>query len=136
MRWSSPESRRNALGDTIVPQLPALLQKVQLQRPVPLERSRVASKRTAPQWQPPVKVRGVGVDSLMVCSVGKGGRRARRVDEQQGRSPCGQIRSAIRGPVLQTSARLLKLLSLLQARRFWSGEELAEALGVTERSVR
>ncbi len=38
--------------------------------------------------------------------------------------------------MLQTSARLLKLLSLLQARRFWTGEELAEALGVTERSVR
>src|ERR1700761_4318646 len=38
--------------------------------------------------------------------------------------------------MLETSARLLRLLSLLQSRRFWSGAELAEALEVTERSVR
>ncbi len=38
--------------------------------------------------------------------------------------------------MLQTSARLLRLLSLLQARRFWSGAELAERLEVTERTVR
>jgi predicted DNA-binding transcriptional regulator YafY len=38
--------------------------------------------------------------------------------------------------VVQTSARLLKLLSLLQSRRFWAGGELAGELGVTERSVR
>lgn len=38
--------------------------------------------------------------------------------------------------MLQTSARLLKVLSLLQSRRFWKGAELAEALDVTERSVR
>lgn len=36
----------------------------------------------------------------------------------------------------ETSARLLRLLSLLQARRFWSGAELAEALEVTPRTVR
>ncbi|MGH3713378.1 MAG: helix-turn-helix transcriptional regulator [Micromonosporaceae bacterium] len=35
-----------------------------------------------------------------------------------------------------TSARLLKLLSLLQARREWTGPELAERLGVTTRTVR
>jgi predicted DNA-binding transcriptional regulator YafY len=39
-------------------------------------------------------------------------------------------------PMLQTSARLLRLLSLLQARRFWSGAELAERLEVTERTLR
>src|SRR5688500_15039056 len=39
-------------------------------------------------------------------------------------------------PMLETSARLLRLLSLLQSRRFWRGGELAAALGVTERSVR
>ncbi len=35
-----------------------------------------------------------------------------------------------------TSARLLKLLSLLQTRRDWSGAELADRLGVTPRTVR
>ncbi len=35
-----------------------------------------------------------------------------------------------------TSARLLRLLSLLQARRDWSGAELAERLGVTTRTIR
>jgi len=36
----------------------------------------------------------------------------------------------------ETSARLLKLLSLLQARRDWSGTELAVRLEVSERTVR
>lgn len=35
-----------------------------------------------------------------------------------------------------TSARLLRLLTLLQSRGFWSGAELAERLEVTERTVR
>ncbi|SEU35966.1 helix-turn-helix transcriptional regulator [Nonomuraea wenchangensis] len=38
--------------------------------------------------------------------------------------------------MLETSARLLKLLSLLQTHREWSGLELAERLGVTARTVR
>ncbi|APU16880.1 MULTISPECIES: helix-turn-helix transcriptional regulator [Actinoalloteichus] len=38
--------------------------------------------------------------------------------------------------MLETSARLLKLLSLLQARRDFSGAELAERLGVSRRTVR
>jgi predicted DNA-binding transcriptional regulator YafY len=37
---------------------------------------------------------------------------------------------------MQTSARLLRLLSLLQARADWSGQELADRLGVTTRTVR
>ena len=37
---------------------------------------------------------------------------------------------------MSTSARILRLLSLLQARRDWSGPELAERLGVTTRTVR
>jgi predicted DNA-binding transcriptional regulator YafY len=37
---------------------------------------------------------------------------------------------------MTTSARLLRLLSLLQARRDWSGPELADRLGVTTRTVR
>jgi len=38
--------------------------------------------------------------------------------------------------MLETSARLLRLLSLLQARREWAGPELAERLGVGVRTVR
>ncbi|WP_128375576.1 WYL domain-containing protein [Streptomyces cavernae] len=38
--------------------------------------------------------------------------------------------------MLETSARLLRLLSLLQAHRDWSGAELADRLGVTPRTVR
>ncbi len=38
--------------------------------------------------------------------------------------------------MLETSARLLRLLSMLQARRFWSGAELAERLEITDRTLR
>src|SRR6478609_5861623 len=38
--------------------------------------------------------------------------------------------------VLETSARLLRLLSLLQARRDWTSAELAARLGVTTRTIR
>lgn len=38
--------------------------------------------------------------------------------------------------MVQTSARLLRLLSLLQVRRFWSGADLAERLEVTRRTLR
>ncbi|GAB2999950.1 helix-turn-helix transcriptional regulator [Saccharothrix stipae] len=38
--------------------------------------------------------------------------------------------------MVDTSARLLRLLSLLQTRRDWSGAELAERLDVTTRTVR
>nr|MDT0656776.1 WYL domain-containing protein [Micromonospora sp. DSM 115978] len=38
--------------------------------------------------------------------------------------------------MLESSARLLKLLSLLQTRRDWPGVELADRLGVTARTVR
>lgn len=38
--------------------------------------------------------------------------------------------------MLETSARLLRLLSLLQAHREWSGTDLAERLGVSPRTVR
>ena len=38
--------------------------------------------------------------------------------------------------VLETSARLLRLLSLLQAHRGWTGPALAELLGVSTRTVR
>lgn len=38
--------------------------------------------------------------------------------------------------MLEPSARLLRLLSLLQGRRFWTGAELAERLEVTQRTVR
>src|SRR3954470_1656854 len=38
--------------------------------------------------------------------------------------------------MLNTSARLLRLLSLFQAQRYWSGSELAERLEVTGRTLR
>ena len=38
--------------------------------------------------------------------------------------------------MLETSARLLRLLSLLQARRDWTSAELATLLGVTTRTIR
>lgn len=38
--------------------------------------------------------------------------------------------------MLETSARLLRLLSLLQVRREWTGTDLAQELGVTPRTVR
>jgi predicted DNA-binding transcriptional regulator YafY len=38
--------------------------------------------------------------------------------------------------MLPTAARLLRLLSLLQARRFWSGAELIDRLEVTDRTLR
>jgi predicted DNA-binding transcriptional regulator YafY len=40
------------------------------------------------------------------------------------------------GAMLDTSVRLLRLLSLLQSRREWSGADLAERLEVTTRTVR
>jgi predicted DNA-binding transcriptional regulator YafY len=54
-------------------------------------------------------------------------------------SYCGQYRSAISGileTMLDTSARLLRLLSLLQTRKDWSGTDLATRLGITTRTVR
>ena len=38
--------------------------------------------------------------------------------------------------MLETSARLLRLLGLFQARRDWTGPELADRLGVTTRTIR
>src|SRR5579862_9953093 len=38
--------------------------------------------------------------------------------------------------MLETSARLLRLLSLLQTPRDWTGTELAGRLGVSQRTVR
>src|ERR1700678_4140646 len=38
--------------------------------------------------------------------------------------------------MLETSARLLRLLSLFQGRRYWSGSDLAARLEVTSRTLR
>jgi predicted DNA-binding transcriptional regulator YafY len=38
--------------------------------------------------------------------------------------------------MLETSARLLELLSLFQARRYWSGSDLCRRLGITPRTLR
>src|SRR5438270_2276981 len=41
-----------------------------------------------------------------------------------------------RAHVANTSSRTLRLLSLLQTHRFWPGDELAERLGVSGRTLR
>jgi predicted DNA-binding transcriptional regulator YafY len=47
------------------------------------------------------------------------------------------VRMVCKSPgVVQTSARLLRLLSLLQTRRSWTGPELADRLAVSVRTVR
>src|SRR2546427_5810881 len=38
--------------------------------------------------------------------------------------------------MLKTSARLLRLLSVLQSRRHWSGSDLSERVGVDPRTIR
>src|SRR5260221_2596869 len=40
------------------------------------------------------------------------------------------------GCMLETSARLLRLLSLFQGRKYWSGTDLADRLEVTARTLR
>src|SRR5262245_40156366 len=55
------------------------------------------------------------------------------------RADRGQLQSSIRGKLagmLQTSARLLRLLTMLQTRRSWAGPDLAERLEVTARTLR
>src|SRR3954451_7929367 len=42
----------------------------------------------------------------------------------------------MRGAMIETSSRLLELLSLLQARRDWPGRELADRLEVSPRTIR
>jgi len=52
---------------------------------------------------------------------------------------CGQILSSIAGIIasmLSASARLIRLLSLFQAQRAWTGAELARRLEITERTLR
>src|SRR6185312_8288066 len=66
-----------------------------------------------------------------------GGFAVRHVSEA--RSYWCQVPAPIAGIVgfmLETSARLLRLLSLLQSRRDWTGGELADRLQVTTRTVR
>jgi predicted DNA-binding transcriptional regulator YafY len=50
---------------------------------------------------------------------------------------CGQdVSAVILGHVLKTSARALRMLSLLQVRREWSGDELGTRLDVDVRTIR
>ena len=54
-------------------------------------------------------------------------------------SDLGQYQSSICGTIqamLQTSARLLRLLSLFQAQRYWSGADSQQRLDVTGRTLR
>src|SRR5215469_15239771 len=62
-----------------------------------------------------------------------------QIDGIQGINDCGQYRSSINAifsAMLQTSARLLRLLSLFQAQRYWSGADLSARLHVTARTLR
>src|SRR4051812_40607638 len=58
------------------------------------------------------------------------------------RGPAGRLRTGTGRSVgqtrrmLETSARLLRLLSLLGARRDWSGAELSSRLEISERTLR
>jgi HTH domain len=70
--------------------------------------------------------------------------RGRSRAPQQADPDCGRTLSATAGrlvpdrrarPMSETLARLLRLLSLRQAHREWSGAELADRLGVTPRTV-
>lgn len=71
--------------------------------------------------------------------MGRKGGRWHEARSDQASDPCGQFRSAGRGilpSVINTSARLLRLLALLQSRPFWRGRELAARMEVTGRTVR
>ena len=70
---------------------------------------------------------------------GRGGCRCSYRPCRQHHSHLGTICSAITGKLafmLETSARLLRLLSIMQSRRDWSGPELAARLQVTTRTIR
>ena len=67
--------------------------------------------------------------------------RVHAVHDRHATKGLGQILSSIAGMLARvsetaTSGRLLKLLSLLQARRDWPGEELADRLEVSGRTIR
>jgi len=62
-----------------------------------------------------------------------------RIEPRYRNSHLGQNQSSIRGTILamlETSARLLRLLSLFQAQRYWSGVDLSHRLKVTGRTLR
>ena len=76
-----------------------------------------------------------------ISSFSDGGAALTGVDQLQRNDvmSCGQLQSAMYGKLdtmLETSARLLRLLSLFQARRYWSGAELVERLEITSRTLR
>jgi predicted DNA-binding transcriptional regulator YafY len=74
------------------------------------------------------------VDEVDPLAVDLGGELRKVVELGLVRAPVVPV-GPIRG-MLETSARLLRLLSLLQARREWTGGELAERLAITPRTVR
>jgi predicted DNA-binding transcriptional regulator YafY len=60
-------------------------------------------------------------------------------DRTNGRTQSGQFLSAISGRIVRmanTSSRTLRLLSLMQTHRYWPGQELADRLGVSVRTLR
>ena len=70
----------------------------------------------------------------MIPLVGTG-----RIEPRYRNSHLGHNQSSIRGTIpamLETSARLLRLLSLFQAQRYWPGVDLSQRLKVTGRTLR
>ncbi|GIL26049.1 DNA-binding transcriptional regulator [Actinocatenispora comari] len=82
----------------------------------------------------------VGASAWLASAAGSVAGSAMSVKSRyRGAPTCGRILAAAGATLrlmLQTSARLLRLLSLLESRRDWGGPELAERLGVSVRTVR
>src|SRR5215471_6036824 len=72
------------------------------------------------------------------CSSGRPRKKPGRRDPMTTVAPVADIFCPIVGAtrMKETSARLLRLLTLLQVRRAWSGSELADRLGVSTRTIR
>ena len=116
-------------GFTTTPHLRIFVQIEQLHLPVPARRSMSASNCTLPQWQLPLYV------LTLIWSFSRPAHP--RVYSLSSIEDSSCPRSALDlHAMLQTSARLLRLLSLLQQRRQWSGRDLSERLEMDGRTVR
>src|SRR5258707_12784678 len=83
--------------------------------------------------------RNISVIFMSAVSVQRRGSKLSAIDCRNRNRHCGQFQSSIHGTIqnmLQTSARLLRLLSLFQAQRYWSGADLSRRLDVTARTLR
>ena len=69
-------------------------------------------------------------NGFLVCRVETDRGTVSTIEDNFGPEICGTIKN-----MLQTSARLLRLLSLFQAQRYWSGVELSQRLDVTRTNL-